>query len=174
MTACRYNMQYYILYFLLRMVWDCFLFCFFGHKVFPHRAYTKKRKRTRNPFVSEISPSRLLRTKVMLIIPLTDLYKMIAALSLSFSLALLLYVKSPIMVRSHQIICSRLSDRTAKNWGAAPIASNSMKPVRLDSLEQIYSKIFWCEWSIMHQCILRVAYSTLLQDVALLIDGVRI
>ena len=51
----------------------------------------------------------------------------------------------PIMAHSHQIICSRLSDRTL---GAAPIASNDLKPVRSDSPEQIYLKIIWCEWSI--------------------------
>ena len=35
-----------------------------------------------------------------------------------------------------------------KKLGAAPIASNSLKPVRLDSREQIYLKITWCEWSL--------------------------
>ena len=35
-----------------------------------------------------------------------------------------------LMVRSHQIICSRLSDRTAKKMGVAPIVSNSLKPVQ--------------------------------------------
>ena len=47
------------------------------------------------------------------------------------------------MVRSHEVICSRLSDRTAKKLGAAPIASNGLKPVQLDSREQIC-----CECSI--------------------------
>ena len=37
--------------------------------------------------------------------------------------------KLTLMVHSHQIICSRLSDRTAKKLGAAPIASNGLKPV---------------------------------------------
>ena len=32
-----------------------------------------------------------------------------------------------------------------KKLGAAPISSNSLKPVRSDSREQIYFKIIWCE-----------------------------
>ena len=35
------------------------------------------------------------------------------------------------------------SDR--KKLGAAPFASNGLKPVRLDSREQVYLKIIWCE-----------------------------
>ena len=42
-----------------------------------------------------------------------------------------------------KIICSRLSDRTAKNW-----VRHSLKPVRSDSLKQIWLKIIWSEWSI--------------------------
>ena len=52
------------------------------------------------------------------------------------------------MLRSHQIICSRLSDRTAKKLGTAPIACNGLKPVRSDWREQIYLKIFGVNWSI--------------------------
>ena len=35
-----------------------------------------------------------------------------------------------------------------KNLGAEPIASNGLKPVWLDILEQMYLKNIWREWSL--------------------------
>ena len=48
---------------------------------------------------------------------------------------------------SHQIFWLPTVWSDCEKMGAAPIASNSLKPVRSDSREQIYLKIIWCEWS---------------------------
>ena len=56
-----------------------------------------------------------------------------------------------IMVRSHQTICSRLSDRTTKNWVRHPLLptvwSQSDRTVGIKFIK----KLFWCEWSIMYR-----------------------
>ena len=43
------------------------------------------------------------------------------------------------------------SDR--QKLGAAPITSNSLKPVQSDGQEQIIYKLFWCERTIRHCCV---------------------
>ena len=66
--------------------------------------------------------------------------KRVGSQSEASQLQILFWCERTIMTRSHQIICSRPSDRTVVKFGVALVASNSLQTVRSDSRGQIILK----------------------------------